>query len=131
MCLGTFTLSFNDKSQQGIIDKDLKKFFCMLVCLCILALDKQCSLFCVLTHCFVFSHAGKRRRQTKDFPGADIIVPQIKAKTARKRVGLVSTGPPVRQHTPILSPDGKAIGQKANTVGAVNRGELWKISARK
>ncbi|KAJ4934265.1 hypothetical protein JOQ06_007064 [Pogonophryne albipinna] len=54
---------------------------------------------------------GKRRRQTKDFPGADIIVPQIKAKTARKRVGLVSTGPPVRQHTPILSPDGKVIGE--------------------
>lgn len=57
------------------------------------------------------SHTGKRRRQAKDFPGADIIIPQIKAKTARKRVGLVSTGPPVRQHTPILSPDGKVIGQ--------------------
>uniref|UniRef100_A0A8C9Y0Z8 Aminomethyltransferase n=1 Tax=Sander lucioperca TaxID=283035 RepID=A0A8C9Y0Z8_SANLU len=54
---------------------------------------------------------GKRRRQAKDFPGADIIVPQIKAKTARKRVGLVSTGPPVRQHTPILGPDGKVIGE--------------------
>lgn len=58
-----------------------------------------------------FSLVGKRRRQTKDFPGADIIIPQIKAKTARKRVGLVSTGPPVRQHTPILGPDGKVIGQ--------------------
>lgn len=54
---------------------------------------------------------GKRRRQTRDFPGADFILPQIKAKTARKRVGLVSNGPPVRQHTPILSPDGKAIGE--------------------
>ncbi|KAG7279886.1 hypothetical protein CRUP_016213, partial [Coryphaenoides rupestris] len=54
---------------------------------------------------------GKRRRQARDFPGADIIVPQIKAKTARKRVGLLSTGPPVRQHTPILSPDGKVIGE--------------------
>ncbi|RVE70301.1 hypothetical protein OJAV_G00063120 [Oryzias javanicus] len=54
---------------------------------------------------------GKRRRQLKDFPGAEIIVPQIKAKTSRKRVGLVSTGPPVRQHTPILSPDGKVIGE--------------------
>ncbi|XP_029519950.1 aminomethyltransferase, mitochondrial-like isoform X3 [Oncorhynchus nerka] len=46
--------------------------------------------------------AGKRRRQAKDFPSAEIILPQIKAKTARKRVGLVSSGPPVRQHTPIL-----------------------------
>ncbi|KAI1892919.1 hypothetical protein AGOR_G00138470 [Albula goreensis] len=54
---------------------------------------------------------GKRRRQTKDFPGAEIIVPQIKAKTKRKRVGIVSTGPPVRQHTPILSPEGKVIGE--------------------
>ncbi|CAL8368854.1 unnamed protein product [Lota lota] len=54
---------------------------------------------------------GKRRRKARDFPGADIIVPQIKAKTARKRVGLVSTGPPVRQHTPILSPDGEVIGE--------------------
>ncbi|KAG7226970.1 hypothetical protein INR49_022288 [Caranx melampygus] len=54
---------------------------------------------------------GKRRRQAKDFPGANIIVPQIKAKTARKRVGLVSTGPPVRQHTPILSADGQVIGE--------------------
>lgn len=54
---------------------------------------------------------GKRRRQTRDFPGADIIVPQIKNKTQRKRVGLVSTGPPVRPHTPILSTDGTVIGE--------------------
>uniref|UniRef100_A0A672P621 Aminomethyltransferase n=2 Tax=Sinocyclocheilus grahami TaxID=75366 RepID=A0A672P621_SINGR len=54
---------------------------------------------------------GKRRRQARDFPGADIIVPQIKAKTQRKRVGLISTGPPVRQHTPILSSDGRVIGE--------------------
>lgn len=54
---------------------------------------------------------GKRRRQTRDFPGADIIVPQIKNKTQRKRVGLVSTGPPVRPHTPILSSDGTPIGE--------------------
>ncbi|XP_066500322.1 aminomethyltransferase, mitochondrial [Hoplias malabaricus] len=54
---------------------------------------------------------GKRRRQVRDFPGADVIVPQIKAKTQRKRVGLISSGPPVRQHTPILSPDGRVIGE--------------------
>uniref|UniRef100_A0A672KGU2 Aminomethyltransferase, mitochondrial n=1 Tax=Sinocyclocheilus grahami TaxID=75366 RepID=A0A672KGU2_SINGR len=54
---------------------------------------------------------GKRRRQAQDFPGADIIVPQIKAKTQRKRVGLISTGPPVRQHTPILSSEGRVIGE--------------------
>ncbi|XP_026863396.1 aminomethyltransferase, mitochondrial isoform X1 [Electrophorus electricus] len=54
---------------------------------------------------------GKRRRQARDFPGADIIIPQIKAKTQRKRVGLISTGPPIRQHTPILSLDGRIIGE--------------------
>ncbi|XP_059378665.1 aminomethyltransferase, mitochondrial-like [Carassius carassius] len=54
---------------------------------------------------------GKRRRQAQDFPGADIIVPQIKAKTLRKRVGLISAGPPVRQHTPILSSDSRVIGE--------------------
>lgn len=54
---------------------------------------------------------GKRRRQQRDFPGAEIVVPQIKAKTQRKRVGVLSTGPPVRQHTPILAPDGRVIGE--------------------
>uniref|UniRef100_A0A8B9KP45 Aminomethyltransferase n=1 Tax=Astyanax mexicanus TaxID=7994 RepID=A0A8B9KP45_ASTMX len=54
---------------------------------------------------------GKRRRQVRDFPGADIIIPQIKAKTQRKRVGLISNGPPIRQHTPILSPEGRVIGE--------------------
>lgn len=68
----------------------------------------------VLSSLFVVSSSGKRRRKDKDFPGAEIVVPQIKAKTVRKRVGLVSTGPPVRQHTPILSPDGKVIGENEN-----------------
>ncbi|XP_058844309.1 aminomethyltransferase, mitochondrial-like isoform X4 [Acipenser ruthenus] len=54
---------------------------------------------------------GKRRRKALDFPGASIVVQQIKEKTRRKRVGLVSTGPPVRQHTPILSPEGRVIGE--------------------
>ncbi|XP_078399939.1 aminomethyltransferase, mitochondrial [Cetorhinus maximus] len=54
---------------------------------------------------------GKRRRAAADFPGASIILRQIKEKTKRKRVGLVSAGPPVRQHTPILNLDGKVIGE--------------------
>ncbi|MBN3295090.1 GCST protein, partial [Amia calva] len=54
---------------------------------------------------------GKRRRAAMDFPGAAVVVPQIKAKPRRRRVGLLSTGPPVRQHTPILSPDGQVIGE--------------------
>ncbi|MBN3292264.1 GCST protein, partial [Polypterus senegalus] len=54
---------------------------------------------------------GKRRRTTLDFPGASVVVPQIKGKTTRKRVGLLSEGPPVRQHTPILSHEGRVIGE--------------------
>ncbi|KAM4652383.1 aminomethyltransferase, mitochondrial [Discoglossus pictus] len=54
---------------------------------------------------------GKRRRAAMDFPGASLIVPQIKGKVTRKRVGLTSTGPPVRQHTPILNPEGRIIGE--------------------
>ncbi|XP_072136774.1 aminomethyltransferase, mitochondrial [Mobula birostris] len=54
---------------------------------------------------------GKRRRAATNFPGAEIVLKQIKEKTRRKRVGLTSTGPPVRQHTPILNVDGKVIGE--------------------
>ncbi|KAM5148203.1 aminomethyltransferase, mitochondrial [Mantella aurantiaca] len=54
---------------------------------------------------------GKRRRAAMDFPGASAIVPQIKGKVSRKRVGLTSTGPPVRQHTPILNTEGRVIGE--------------------
>ncbi|XP_069824752.1 aminomethyltransferase, mitochondrial [Dendropsophus ebraccatus] len=54
---------------------------------------------------------GKRRRTAMDFPGASVIVPQIKGRVTRKRVGLTSTGPPVRQHTPILNLEGRVIGE--------------------
>ncbi|NP_001090416.1 aminomethyltransferase L homeolog [Xenopus laevis] len=54
---------------------------------------------------------GKRRRTAMDFPGASVIVPQIKGKVKHKRVGLTSTGPPVRQHAPILNLEGRVIGE--------------------
>ncbi|XP_060096074.1 aminomethyltransferase, mitochondrial-like isoform X2 [Heteronotia binoei] len=54
---------------------------------------------------------GKRRRTAIDFPGAHIIVAQIKEKPKRRRVGLISTGPPIRQHMPILGPEDKIIGE--------------------
>ena len=55
---------------------------------------------------------GKRRRvvqnNEEDFPGAEIILRQLKEKPSRKRVGLVSKGPPARSHTPVIDPsDGK------------------------
>ncbi|XP_018115369.1 aminomethyltransferase, mitochondrial-like [Xenopus laevis] len=54
---------------------------------------------------------SKRRRTVVDFPGASVVVPQIKGKVKHKRVGLTSTGPPVRQHAPILNLEGRIIGR--------------------
>ncbi|XP_051483763.1 aminomethyltransferase, mitochondrial [Apus apus] len=53
---------------------------------------------------------GKRRRANMDFPGAAIIMAQVKEKPKRKRVGLTSVGPPIRPHTAILGPEGTPVG---------------------
>ncbi|NXE55125.1 GCST protein, partial [Casuarius casuarius] len=45
---------------------------------------------------------GKRRRTAMDFPGAAVIMSQIKEKPKRRRVGLTSVGPPIRPHMAIL-----------------------------
>ena len=54
---------------------------------------------------------GKRRRQTRDFPGAEIILNQIKDKPLKKRVGIISKGPPARDHTKILNVNDEVIGE--------------------
>ena len=48
---------------------------------------------------------AKRRRVTFDFPGAEIILKQLKEKPKKRRVGLVavSGGAPVRSHSKIYS----------------------------
>jgi aminomethyltransferase len=54
---------------------------------------------------------GKRRRAEGGFPGADVILGQIKDGTTRKRVGLVPEGrAPARAGTEIQGPDGAAAG---------------------
>ncbi|XP_009078691.1 PREDICTED: aminomethyltransferase, mitochondrial [Acanthisitta chloris] len=53
---------------------------------------------------------GKRRRTAMDFPGAAVIMAQVKEKPRRKRVGLTSVGPPIRPHMAILGPEGKPVG---------------------
>uniref|UniRef100_A0A1B6E951 Aminomethyltransferase, mitochondrial n=1 Tax=Clastoptera arizonana TaxID=38151 RepID=A0A1B6E951_9HEMI len=59
---------------------------------------------------------GKRRRQTKDFPGADKILDEIKNKPQKVRVGLLSEGrgPPARH--------GATIVLNNTTVGTVTSG---------
>ncbi|XP_077998408.1 aminomethyltransferase, mitochondrial-like [Glandiceps talaboti] len=54
---------------------------------------------------------AKRRRQEANFPGADIILRQIKEKPNKKRVGIVSSGPPARAGARILNEAGEPIGQ--------------------
>jgi aminomethyltransferase len=59
---------------------------------------------------------GKRRRviqhNEEDFPGAEIILRQLKDKPTRKRVGIVSEGPPARSHTPVIdASSGEQIGE--------------------
>lgn len=46
-----------------------------------------------------------------DFPGAAVIVPQLKGKVPRRRVGLTCEGAPMRAHSPILSAEGTVIGR--------------------
>ncbi|XP_048190806.1 aminomethyltransferase, mitochondrial [Perognathus longimembris pacificus] len=53
---------------------------------------------------------GKRRRAAMDFPGAKVIVPQLKGELPRRRVGLICEGAPMRVHNPILSTEGTVIG---------------------
>jgi len=58
---------------------------------------------------------AKRRRHTgsDNFPGSSIILKQLKDKSAeRKRVGLISTGPPARGHCAVLDPEsGDKVGE--------------------
>ena len=54
---------------------------------------------------------GKRRREAFDFLGGEIIKKQIADGVSIRRVGFVSTGAPARQHSAILTPDGKKVGE--------------------
>lgn len=54
---------------------------------------------------------GKRRRKLRNFPGAEIILNQIKSKPERKRVGIMSSsGPPARGGAIIIDDQGNEIG---------------------
>ncbi|XP_060597127.1 aminomethyltransferase, mitochondrial-like [Ruditapes philippinarum] len=55
---------------------------------------------------------GKRRKEEGGFPGADIILKQIKDKPKQRRVGFTSSGPPARGGTEIYDESGeKVIGK--------------------
>nr|XP_045612929.1 aminomethyltransferase, mitochondrial-like isoform X2 [Procambarus clarkii] len=54
---------------------------------------------------------GKRRRETADFLGAEVILKQLKEKPKRRRIGLTCSGPPPRTHCPVLDSKGNKIGE--------------------
>lgn len=49
---------------------------------------------------------AKSRRERRDFPGAETIMDQLNNKPAKRRVGLISTGPPAREGTVIFDEAG-------------------------
>lgn len=53
---------------------------------------------------------GKRRREQGGFPGADVILRQLKEGVSRKRVGFLVDGTIAREHTPITL-GGEKIGE--------------------
>lgn len=54
---------------------------------------------------------AKRRREAGDFPGAHVILKQLREKPLLRRVGLVSSGPPARSHSAIHDEQGERIGE--------------------
>ncbi|XP_023013552.2 aminomethyltransferase, mitochondrial [Leptinotarsa decemlineata] len=55
---------------------------------------------------------AKRRRELGNFPGAEVILKQIKEGSSVKRIGLTyQTGPPARQGARILSENGLELGE--------------------
>lgn len=54
---------------------------------------------------------GKRRREKYDFLGGEKIKEYVENGAPRRRVGLINSGPPAREHSKILTPDGDEIGE--------------------
>jgi len=54
---------------------------------------------------------AKARRTHGGFPGAEVILRQLKEGVTRRRVGLLSAGPPARGHTPVMDLEGRKVGE--------------------
>jgi len=76
-----------------------------------LKLCNLCKTVCKI--CFLI-RVGKQRKQRLDFPGASVIMDQIKdkSKVSRRRIGLMSReGPPMRSHMEIQTLEGQTLGE--------------------
>jgi len=54
---------------------------------------------------------GKRRREKFDFLGGEVIKQQIADGVEKRRIGLISKGPPARQHSEIQNDEGETVGE--------------------
>jgi len=67
---------------------------------------------------------SKKRREAKNFPGAEAILRQIKEGSQKKRIGLVAeSGPPARQGALVVSEDGNEIGKVTSGCPAPSLGK--------
>lgn len=68
---------------------------------------------------------AKRRRELRDFPGAEVILKQIKEGPSRKRIGLVAaSGPPARHGALIFDESGsKELGEVTSGCPAPSLGK--------
>ena len=67
---------------------------------------------------------SKRRREARDFPGADVILGQIKEGSVKKRIGLVADlGPPARHGTVVVDGDGNDVGSVTSGCPAPSLGK--------
>lgn len=66
---------------------------------------------CQLLHHRLFLFPAKRRRVAQNFPGASVILEQLKSGCSRRRVGIrLEKGPAARHGVPILVND-EAVGE--------------------
>lgn len=66
---------------------------------------------------------AKSRREACDFLGGEVIKKQLADGVAIRRVGLVSSGAPARQHSEILTPDGTRVGEVSSGAFSPNLGK--------
>jgi len=71
---------------------------------------------------------SKSRRETGGFPGDGIILEQLRKGAGKKRVGFLSTGPPVRGHATIVDSEGKVIGKTTSGCPSPSLGKGANIS---
>ena len=97
---------------QSLATLCLNNYYMINICYKLVLLINNC--------CTVY--LGKRRRSNGGFLGSEVILQQLKVPPKRKRVGLVSHGPPQRSNMAVLDSDGEEIGVVTSAAYSPNLG---------